>query len=157
MTSIYLSVYLWCHIECFLVIIAMRKPLWFFNMKYCNFESESLKLFDRYKYLLHIIHCTNLLNKFTPNVLKIKYIWSFWNTKYYHLPIGLGTGSTLQQSKGTFDNDQMMGWTRSWIFNEMATILQLSALTAIRLSTWRNKLINIYLHILKQLVYFIYN
>jgi hypothetical protein len=47
--------------------------------------------------------------------------------------MGLGTAKTWQQSKGRLPRDQMMGWTLSWRLREMATMLQVSARTAVLL------------------------
>lgn len=68
---------------------------------------------------------------FFHQILGLKTIWSWYRRQFKrHLPIGLSTGRTLKLSKGRPDKDQITGWTFCLRFNEMATIVQLSLLTA---------------------------
>ena len=56
--------------------------------------------------------------------------------------MGLGTGKHCRQSNGKCDSDQIIGWTFSGMFNDIATILQVSDLTATRLKNKKVKMEN---------------
>lgn len=117
---------------------AQIKNTWILKIIYSKNTTLNLIISSMFKDNIYVLKWLNsykskFLRHTRGHVTSMKRNYSYHFFLIIILPMGFGTAITLQQSNGKLFIDQITGWTRSWIFNDMAAIQHVSALTAVRL------------------------